>query len=130
MVSSSFLTFLVFLLLYVPVATIAKKRKAPSAKKKAWEDPVPCKNFYDKGQNGSFRTISGDKSTVHWRGGTNADACEAVLKHGHIDRSKKSDEYIYIPVNVKVQTTQSNPPQSGKIWSSSGNPPITESTIR
>ncbi len=59
----------------------------------------------------------------------NADVCEAVLKNGYTDRSKKSDAYIYIQVNVKVQTTQSNPPQSGTIWSSSGNPPNTESTI-
>ncbi len=41
----------------------------------------------------------------------NADVCEAVLKHGYIDRSKKSDVYINIQVNVKVQTTQSNPPR-------------------
>ncbi len=71
MVSSSFSTFLVFLLLYVPPATIAKKRKAPSAKKKAWKDPVPCKNFYDKGEKGTFRTVRGVDYKEIWRGDTN-----------------------------------------------------------
>ncbi len=63
MVSSSFSTFLVFLLIYVPSATIAKK--------KAWKDPVPCKKIYDKGEEGSFRTVRGVDKTEIWRGGTN-----------------------------------------------------------
>ncbi len=63
MFSFSFSTLLAFLLNYVPSATIAKKD--------ASKDPVPCKNFYDEGEKGSFRTISGASSTVPWRGGTN-----------------------------------------------------------
>ncbi len=58
----------------------------------------------------------------------NADVCEAVLMHGYGGRSK-SDICLYMQVNVKVHTTQSNSPQSGTIWSSSGDLPNNESTI-
>ncbi len=61
MLSFSFSTFLVLLLLYLPPVTIAKKR--------TWKDPVPCKNFYDKGQEGDYKAGL-NSYEEEWRGGT------------------------------------------------------------
>ncbi len=68
MVSSSFSTLLPFLLLFVLSTTIAKK--------KAWEDPVPCRNFYDKGE---YKVLI-DRHE-NWRGGTDC-WCPAEQKYG------------------------------------------------
>ncbi len=64
MLSFNFSTLLVFLLPYVPSAIIAKNA--------CRGDPVPCKNFYDKGDFCVFNG-EGSGSTSHhkaWRGGT------------------------------------------------------------
>ncbi len=65
MFSFNFSRLIAFLLLYVPLATIAQK-------KKAWQDPVPCKNFYDKGAKGTYHVPNErlDKYEAEWRGGT------------------------------------------------------------
>ncbi len=55
--SFSFSPLLVFLLLYVPSTTIAKKD--------ASKDPVPCKRFYDEGRGFTYDGVKAD-----WRGGT------------------------------------------------------------
>ncbi len=49
--------------------------------------------------------------------------------HGYVDRSKNGI-FLYIQVSITVETTQSNSPQSGTIWSSSGDLPNTESDTR
>ncbi len=68
MLSFNFSTLLVFLLPYLTSTTTATPLK------KAWEDPVPCESFYDKG-----RQKSGD---IEWRGGTDC-WCPDKEKYGN-----------------------------------------------
>ncbi len=59
MLNFSYSTFPAFLVLYVPSASIPQL-------KRAWRDPVPCKNFYDKGQKRAY-----NEDPREFRGGTN-----------------------------------------------------------
>ncbi len=81
MVSFSSSTLLAFFLLYVPSVTIAQL-------KKAWEDDVPCKNFYDRGASGEFRQVGSSRDhNRRWRGGNNCWCPpyegEDIEKHGN-----------------------------------------------
>ncbi len=72
MFSFSFSTLLAFLLLYVPSATIVQL-------KKAWEDPAPCQQFYDKGQKGKilWATLTASAAAaveIRWDGDDDGDS--------------------------------------------------------